>query len=177
MKVPVITFIPAFTVVCIVGCTSISETSDIQPRQVVAPGMKASQQKPQLRQWSETQLSILRAFALQESPKLWQTVQALRAERETRTAALTKLRAELVDFGRDPEADPDYAALKAANDGLLESLNAVYTKIEDAYFAYKKYQATPGNKEYGDMMRRVLDDGMNEAAAAEGRYLRMSREK
>ena len=31
--------------------------------------------------------------------------------------------------------------------------------------------------EYGDMMRRVLDNGMNEAAAAEGCYLRMSREK
>ena len=40
-----------------------------------------------------------------------------------------------------------------------------------------KKEATPGNKEYGDMMRRVLDDGMNEAAAAEVRYLRMSREK
>ena len=177
MKASAITLIWTFAVACVVGCTSISETSDIQPGQVVVPGMKVSQQKPQLRQWNETQLGILRAFALQESPKLWQTVQALRAERETRTAALAKLRAELVDFGRDPEADPDFAALNAANEGLLESLNAVYTKIEGAYFAYKKYQATPGNKEYGDMMRRVLDDGMNEATAAEGRYLRMSREK
>lgn len=97
--------------------------------------------------------------------------------RETRNAALVKLRKELIDFGRDPDSDADYVALKAANDGLLDSLHAVYEKIEDAYIAYKKFQATPGNKEFGEMMRRVLDDGMNEAAAAESRYLQMSREK
>ena len=108
---------------------------------------------------------------------MWQTVQALRAEHETRMSALAKLRTELDDFGRNPDVDPDYVLLKTANDELEEFLNTVYAKIEDAYIAYKKYQATPGTREYGDMMRRLLADGLNEAAAAEGRYLRMSREK
>ena len=134
-------------------------------------------QKPKPRQWSDKQLNLLRAFALQESPKLWQTVQALRAEHDTRTAALARLRTELLDFGRNPDADLDYVALKTANDRLLESLSAIYAKIEDAYIAYKKFLATPGNKEYNDMMRKVLDDGMNEASAAERRFMRMSREK
>lgn len=168
-----------FVAACIWGCASVSEPSRPQP--IPPPPSPVAtmppMQKPKPRQWSDKQLNLLRAFALQESPKLWQTVQALRAEHETRTVALARLRMELVDFGRNPDADQDYVALKTANDGLLESVGAIYAKIEDAYIAYKKFLATPGNKEYSDMMRKVLNDGMNEASAAESRYIRMSREK
>lgn len=164
---------------CILGCASVSELP--RPKPVSPPPSPAAKappvRKPKPRQWSDKQLNLLRTFALQESPKLWQTVQALRAEHDTRTAALARLRSELQDFGRNPDADPDYVALKTANDGLLESLSAIYAKIEDAYIAYKKFLATPGNKAYNDMMRKVLDDGMNEASAAESRFMRMSREK
>ena len=164
---------------CILGCTSVSEPP--RPKPVPQPSSPVANmplvRKPKPRQWSDKQLNLLRAFALQESPKLWQTVQALRAEHDTRTAALARLRTELVDFGRNPDDDQDYVALKTANDGLLESLSAIYAKIEDAYIAYKKFLATPGNKAYNDMMRKVLNDGMNEASAAESRFMRMSREK
>ena len=178
MKATIIGFAVGFASLYILGCTSVSEHPVSLPAPKHASVVEVSPaQKPKPRQWSEKQLNLLRSFALQESPKLWQTVQALRAEHETRTAALAKLRAELVDFGRNPDVDSDYVTLKTANDGLLESLNAVYAKIEDAYIAYKKYQATPEIREYGDMMRRVLDDGLNEATFAESRYLRMSREK
>ena len=168
-----------FVAVCFWGCTSISE----HPRQKPVPpplspvATMPPMQKPKPRQWSNKQLNLLRAFALQESPKLWQTVQALRAEHETRMAALVKLRVELIDFGRNPDADPDYVSLKAANDRLLESVNVIYAKIEDAYIAYKKFQATPGHKEYGDMMKRALEDGIQEADAAVAKYRTMFKGK
>lgn len=162
--------------ICIFGCTDVPR-HQVQPSTATSARVPPPAPKPQPRQWSEKQLNLLRSFALQESPKLWQTVQALRAEQATRAAALTKLRAELVDFGRDPSADLDYISLKSSNNELVDSLNVIYAKIEDAYIAYKKFQATPGNKEYGDIMRRVLEDGIQEAGNAERRYLQMSKQK
>ena len=176
-SIVILIMVPLFT--CILGCANVSESTSPKPiHPTPLPAAKAPPvQKPKPRQWSDKQLNLLRAFALQESPKLWQVVQALRAEHETRTAALARLRTELVDFGRNPDADQDYVALKTANDRLLESLSAIYVKIEDAYIAYKKFLATPGNKEYNDMMRKVIDEGMKEASSAEDRYLQMSRQK
>ena len=75
------------------------------------------------------------------------------------------------------DEDPDYVTLKAANDGLLDSLNAIFVKLEDAYIAYKKFEATPSRSEYGDVMRKVLADGLRDASEAEKHYLQMSRTK
>ena len=168
-----------FVAACIWGCASVSEPSRPQP--IPPPPSPVAtmppMQKPKPRQWSDKQLNLLRAFALQESPKLWPTVQALRAEHETRAAALSRLRSELVDFGRNPDADPDYVSLKASDDRLLESVNTIYAKMEDAYIAYKKFQATPGSREYGDMMKRALEDGIQEADAAVAKYRTMFKGK
>ena len=164
---------------CILGCANISERS--VPATGNEPQCMAKPPQPtptrQSREWNDKQLNLLRSFAIAESPKLWQTVQVLRAEHETRAAALVKLRTELIDFGRNPDADPDYVSLKAANDRLLESVNVIYAKIEDAYIAYKKFQATPGHKEYGDMMKRALEDGIQGADAAVAKYRTMFKEK
>ena len=168
-----------FVAACIWGCASVSEPSRPQP--IPPPPSPVAtmppMQKPKPRQWSDKQLNLLRAFALQESPKLWQTVQALRAEHEMRTAALSRLRSELADFGRNPDTDHDYVSLKASNDRLLESVNAIYAKMEDAYIAYKKFQATPGSREYGDMMKRALEDVIQEADAAVAKYRTMFKGK
>ena len=178
MNSPTIILTAGLGSVCIIGCTSISGSPVSRPvPEAVTVLRTPSPQKPKPRQWNKAQLSILRTFALQESPELWQTVQTLRAERESRTARLKKLREELVDFGRNPDIDPDYVALKEANDGLLDSLNAIFAKLEDAYIAYKKFEATPGQREYGDFMRKTLTEGLQEATEAEKRYLQMSRTK
>ncbi len=177
MNVTVMKVFAVLSVAAILGCASVSKPSTTQEKPTAhLEGKSVVQQKPQ-RQWNKTQLGLLRTFALQESPELWQTVQALRAERELRTAGLKKLRAELIDFGRNPDEDPDYVTLKAANDGLLDSLNAIFVKLEDAYIAYKKFEATPSRSEYGDVMRKVLADGLRDASEAEKHYLQMSRTK
>ncbi len=177
MNVTVMKVLAVLSVAAILGCASVSKPSTTQETPTAQlEGKPVVQQKLQ-RQWNKTQLGLLRTFALQESPELWQTVQALRAERESRTAGLNKLRAELIDFGRNPDDDPDYVALKVANDSLLDSLNAILMKLEDAYIAYKKFEATPTRREYGDVMRKVLADGLLDANEAEKRYIQMSRTK
>jgi len=112
------------------------------------------------RAWTPRQLDVLRTFALQESPTLWQTVQELRAERETADAGLKSLRTDLLEFGRNPEADKDYVELMSACEGIDRSLEDVCSKLEEAYIAYKKQQALP---ECGAIMRQALEDGLQEA--------------
>jgi len=119
------------------------------------------------RAWTPRQLDVLRTFALQESPTLWQTLQALRAEREMADAGLKSLRADLLEFGRTPEADEDYVELKSACEGIDRSLEDVCSKLEEAYIAYKKQQASP---ECGAIMRQALEDGLLEADFALRRY-------
>lgn len=178
MKAISIGLAASITSMCVLGCTSVSAPAVSQSTSVSlveVPPSPPQKQKP--KQWTAKQLNLLRAFALQESPKLWQTVQALRAEHEMRASALSKLRSELVDFSRNPDADPDYVALKVSNDRLMESLNAIYAKMEEAYISYKKFQATPGHKEYDDMMKSALEDGIQEADSAVAKFQTMSREK
>ena len=129
------------------------------------------------RQWTDRQIEMLRNFALQESPTLWQTVQALKSESAARKVELRKLRDDLALFGRDPDQDADCQSLKTACEELDESVMVVYTKLEDAYLSYKKFQATPGKKEYGDLMRKALEDGIQEADAASAKYKNLSQTK
>ena len=135
-------------------------------------------EKPRVkRHWTDKQIDALRTFALQESPSLWQTVQALKAESESRRAGLASLKKDLEEFGRNPEVDKDYIALKESCNGIEDSLCVVYGKIESAYIAYRKYQATPGKKEYDNIMRHALEDGIQEADAASRRYKMMTLSK
>lgn len=129
------------------------------------------------RVFTTRQLDTLREFALSESPRLWQTIQRLKSEKATRSAALLNLCREMEVFGRDPKADPDVVALQKAVRDLDTSLNVIYQRLEDAYIAYKKMQATPGRQEYADMMKSALEGGIFEADAVAARYRDMSSAK
>lgn len=127
--------------------------------------------------FTQRQLEVLRSFALAEAPRLWETIQRLKAERVTRRAALVRLCKEMQEFGRDPKMDPDVATLSAREKELEESLSMVYRRLEEAYIAYKKMQATPGKREYEELMKSALEDGVREADATVARYHEMSRLK
>lgn len=129
------------------------------------------------KRWNRHKLNVLRTFALQESPTLWQTVQSLRAEYASRKAGLAGLKGDLLEFGRNPKTDSDYQALRQSCEDLRESLDQICRKIEDAYISYKKFQATPSRAEYENLMRKSLEDGIQEADAASRRYRTMTRTK
>ena len=160
------------TVIC--GCAT-SARQDLDTVEISQPDTNLA--VSQRRVFSEKQLDTLRSFALTESPQLWQAVQSIKAEKAVRQASLTALCKEMEEFGRDPESDPDVAALRAAEKDLEESLSTIYEKLEAAYIAYKKMQATPGKKEYNDLMRSALEDGVLEAESTAARYKEMSQRK
>ncbi len=187
MKHVIVVPLVGFSMLAVVGCQTSSRPElrpyhpDPKAKTVVRVPTPAPQPAPKparvKRQWTDRQVEMLRSFALQESPSLWQTVQALKAESAARKAELKKLRDDLALFGRNPNRDPDCLSLKKSYEELDESVMVVYTKLEDAYLSYKKFQATPGKKEYGDLMRKALEDGIQEADAASAKYKNLSQTK
>lgn len=156
------------------GCTSrppapvqrveVEKSSAVNPVEVVSTH----------RRLSAKQENLLRTFALQEAPQLWQTVQSLRGEIVSRNKAMAQLAAELREFDRKPEDDTTYRELQVGREQIACTLDNVYQKLENAYIAYKKFQATPGRKEYADAMNRALEDGIHEAEMMESRFKKMS---
>ena len=133
--------------------------------------------KPMPRTRTTEQIQILQDFAIKESPKTWQTIQSMRGEIADSGRRIRTLRSELQDFGRNPDADEDYKALVAGLDELKRAHDAIFDKLESAYIAAKKYEASPSRKDYQDVMKRALEDGIQDAAMATERYKAMTRQK
>lgn len=119
----------------------------------------------------------LRTFALKESPSIWQVVQQLRAEVKIRRESIVQLRADLKLFGKNPDSDPDCQKMVKDVDVLRDSLIGIFVKLENAYIAAKKYEASPSRKDYRDTMKRALEDGIQDANMATERYKVMTRQK
>ena len=114
---------------------------------------------------------------MKESPKIWQTIQTMRAEMTTSASKIKNLREELMLFDRDPESDDDYKTLVAGLQELRHAYDAIFDKLEDAYIAAKKYEASPCRKGYRDTMKRALEDGIQDANMATDRYKAMTKQK
>ena len=175
---------------CMTGCQTSAPTNPTHAPVVVErkpqppPVMKPQpppqtprQRAPQVKNRSPEQMQMLSDFAMKESPKIWQTIQSMRAEITQSGANIKRLRADLLEFDRDPDSDDDYKALVAGLQGLKRSYDAIFDKLEDAYIAAKKYEASPSRKDYQDTMKRALEDGIQDANMATERYKTMTRQK
>ena len=116
-------------------------------------------------------------FAVKEAPQIWSTLKTLKAELEVQERKLAELRATLEDFDRNPAEDADYRRMCAMKAALSNSVNEIYSKLEDAYIAAKKFEVEPGAKEYGDLRARAIRDGVQEAEAAIRRFDEMRKQK
>lgn len=114
--------------------------------------------------------SALRDFALKESPKLWQTIQSVRAQVAIRRKGLARLRADLQEFNVKPERDADYRRLQGEIDSLLDGLASVFCNLEQAYIAAKKFELSPASANYKEVMNRALEEGVKEASGVAKRY-------
>lgn len=115
----------------------------------------------------------IRTFAIKDAPKVWEVYQALKSEIDVQNGKIAELRQTLVTFGRPPEQDEDFKRICSQRDELIRSHEVLYSKLEDAYIAACKFAATPERKEYGDLHRKTLEDGMHEAEMAEARFKEM----
>ena len=163
-------------VACLVGCQTQPPPPSTKPAPVNVE-KKPEPPPPMPRKRTPEQIQLLQDFAQKESPKIWQTIQAMRAEMSTSGAKIKNLREELKLFDRDPDSDEDYKALVAGLQELKHAYNAIFDKLEDAYIAAKKYEASPSRKDYQDVMKRALEDGINDANMATERYKAMTRQK
>lgn len=118
---------------------------------------------------------ILRDFAMKESPRLWQTIQAIRAEVAVRRKKLARLKADLQEFNVKSESDVDYSRWNSEIDLLLDSLAAVFGKLEEAYIAAKKFELTPSNADNLNVMKRALEESVKEADNTSKRYRAMTK--
>ena len=146
-----------------------------------APAPVVAEQKPkptpQAKKRTPEQMQMLSDFAMKESPKIWQTIQAMRGEIADSGAKIKRLRADLLEFDRNPDTDEDYKALVDGLKELKRAYDAIFDKLEDAYIAAKKYEASPSRKDYQDTMKRALEDGVQDANMATERYKAMTRQK
>ena len=163
-------------VVCLVGCQTQPPPPSTKPAPVNVE-KKPEPPPPMPRKRTPEQIQLLQDFTQKESPKIWQTIQAMRAEMSTSGAKIKNLREELKLFDRDPDSDEDYKALVAGLQELKHAYNAIFDKLEDAYIAAKKYEASPSRKDYQETMKRALEDGINDANMATERYKAMTRQK
>ena len=156
---------PAPSIPCLPSATMVQN-----PEPVQNPVQQPKSRPPE-------QVQLLQDFAMKESPRIWQTIQAMRGEMTTSEANIKSLREELKLFGRNPDADDDCKALVAGLTELRHAYDAIFDKLEDAYIAAKKFEASPSRKDYQDMMKRALEDGIQDATIATERYKAMTRQK
>ena len=145
------------------------------PVQVVVRETPPPEPVPRMR--TVEQIQLLRDFAMKESPQISKTIQQLNGEISDSIVRLKKLRAEMLEFDRNPDADEDYKALKVGLRELQRAYDAIFDKLEDAYIAAKKYEASPSRKDYHEMMKRAFEDGVQDANMATERYKEMTRQK
>lgn len=119
----------------------------------------------------------IQAFALKEAPKVWEVYQSLQGEIDVQNGKIEELRKSLETFGRTPEEDTDFVRICALRDEMKRSREALRAKLEDAYIAAKKYEAAPSRKDYQELHKKALEDGILEADAASARFKEMRRNK
>ena len=164
--------------VLMVGCQSSTlpkPQSPPSPAPVVVRETPPPEPVPRMR--TVEQIKLLRDFAMKESPQISKTIQQLSGEISDSIVRLKKLRAEMLEFDRNPDADEDYKALKAGLMELQRAYDTIFDKLEDAYIAAKKYEASPSRKDYQQMMKRAFEDGIQDANMATERYKAMTRQK
>lgn len=119
----------------------------------------------------------IREFAEKEATTLWATLQTLTSEVETQGRKIAELRQVLQEFNRDPAGDEDFKRICEMKTSLEKSVFEIRAKLEDAYIASKKFEATPGRKDYEEIRRKAIEDGVQEADAAIQRFKLMRESK
>ena len=115
----------------------------------------------------------VRDFALKEAPSVWKAYQFLAGAIEERDKKIAELRNTLELFGLKADEDADVRRLLHVRDEMAASRDAIKAKLEEAYLQARKFAATPDRKEFDDLRKKAVDDGIQESQAALKRYKAM----
>lgn len=146
-------------------------------RREEAARREAAKQKEAAAKREEAKADKLRTFALRDAPVIWKAHEQLKAAIVEQDVRIKDLAETLKEFDKTPETDSDYLAICAARGEMETSLKGIRRKLEEAYLAYCRFKATPSHKEYEELMRKALDDGMQAADAATRKFEQMKVDK
>lgn len=119
----------------------------------------------------------LKTFALNHAPAIWETYQKLGSEIDIQIERNAKLRDTMAIFGRDAGSDKDYIACEAWVEEMRKTRGELLKRLEEAYFAKRKADATPGQADVEALWKKAQEDGIQEAEAAERRFREMTEQK
>ena len=142
-------------------------------RQKAAAFAEAQRVQAEKKRIQEAKDEKIRSFALKDAPNVWAVYQSLQSEIVIQNGKIEELRKTLEAFGKDPWRDVDFRRICALRDDMIRSQKALRTKLEDAYIASRKYEASPSRKDYQELHKKALEDGILEADAAEAKFKEM----
>ena len=129
--------------------------------------------KAQLKKRQESKDEKIRTFALQELPRVWSLYQDLGSEVVVLSNRISDLHKTLVTFGKMPDQDADFNQICAMREEMMVAHTSLRRRLEDAYIAKCKYEATPGRRDYEEQHRRALENGIKDAAVIAERFKEM----
>ncbi len=142
-------------------------------RQKAAAFAEAQRVQAEKKRIQEAKDEKIRSFALKDAPNVWAVYQSLQSEIVIQNGKIEELRKTLEAFGKDPWRDVDFRRICALRDDMIRLRKALRTKLEDAYIASRKYEASPSRKDYQELHKKALEDGILEADAAEAKFKEM----
>lgn len=131
------------------------------------------QRKEEAIKREEIKKDKIRKFALKEMPKVWAAYQSLESEISVQNGKIEDLANALRTFNRRPELDEDFLHIKALRNAMIQTHDALWRRMEDAYLAARKFEAMPTSKDNENLLRKALEDGIAEADAAAKRFKEM----
>ena len=90
---------------------------------------------------------------------------------------IAELRKTLELFGTDADSDADFRKILKMRDELSASRDAIKAKLEEAYLQARKFAASPDRKDYDELRKKAVDDGVREAQSALQKYKALKGQK
>ena len=91
----------------------------------------------------EEQEDKIRAFAMKESPNLWNEYQSLGGAIEVQSKKLENLEAELRSFDTDPDTHSGYIDVRKHLEAMEHAYAEIHSKLQDGYFASLVFDSMP----------------------------------
>ncbi len=151
----------------------IRKAEEVEKARVVEIERQRREAVEAARRRQEAKDDKIRTFALKEAPRVWNVYQSLQSEIAVQNERIEELRRTLEEFGRSPSKDSDFIRINKLRDDMIRSKDALRSKLEDAYIAARKYEASPSRKDYRELHRKALEDGILEADQAEAKFREM----
>ena len=107
----------------------------------------------------------LRMFVMREAPSVWSTLETLRGEVASVSAAVADYRKRLEARGGDLQGDPELVRLRTIRNAMVRKQKEMEAKLDAAYMESVRAEITPGGSAMSEGTRRDLMDsesGMRE---------------